>query len=429
MTRSNVTFAVLAVVSVCVGASRAGEWPGFLGPNRDAVSTEKNIAVKWPETGPKVLWTKDLGWGYGGAAVVDGEVFVLDRNPEEGDVLRVLDLNSGDEKWSFAYDAKGRLQHAGSRSTPSVDADNVYTVGGFGDVYCISRKTHKPVWSTNLNKAYAEGTNKWGIAQSPLLVDGKVIVTPTSPDSPGLVAFDKDTGKVVWESEKLGGDDYSSPILRTVEGVQGILIITHGNVTFVDPKTGKTTWQYGGYEVKFAIPAPTVLSDGQHIFVTGGYDGGSVMIRVTKKGDAYDTAEVFRLQEGCQLHPAIEHGGYLYMNCNENSFLKRDKRPERGLACLDPKTGKFVWKTGADPNFERGALMLVNDTLFIMDGETGTLHTARATSEGYREISRAKLLEGKGKEVWAPMSLANGLMIIRDQHQMKCLDLRENAAE
>ena len=30
---------------------------------------------------------------------------------------------------------------------------------------------------------------------------------------------------------------------------------------------------------------------------------------------------------------------------------------------------------------------------------------------------------GKGMEIWAPMALADGKLVLRDQRQMKCLDV------
>ena len=118
------------ILAVMVGVLSAGlswgDWPQYLGPDRNATSAEKGIARTWPEAGPKVLWTLPLGPGFGGAAVVDGKAYVLDRDGEKGDVMRCIGLETGQEEWSHAYDAPGKTSSHGSRSTPLVDGGFVY---------------------------------------------------------------------------------------------------------------------------------------------------------------------------------------------------------------------------------------------------------------------------------------------------------------
>ncbi len=420
---------VLLMALMLGSVVNAADWPGFLGVNRDAVSLDAKPVQPWGKEGPKVLWEGKVGPGFGGAAIAEGKVYLLDRILGEKDVLRCLDLKTGKELWKYAYDAPGRNSFNGSRSTPTVGKKHVYTVGGFGDVYCIDKTTHKMVWKMNVNKKYTKGKNNWGIAQSPLLYGSTLIVSSTHKSTPGLIALNKDTGVVVWESENFGGDDYSSPTIRTVQGVEGVMLITGRQLFFVNPKTGKTIWHFDGYSVKFAIPMPTVLSDGKHIYLTGGYSAGSVMITVEKQGSEYKISEKFRLEEGAQLHPAIEYNGYLYVNTNENAFLRKSGRDKRGLACLDPKTGKFKWKTGAKPNFHRGHVLRVKDRLVALDGELGNLHIVAASPDGYKELCKAKVLSDRSKKIWGPMAISDGLLVIRSQKEIKCVDLRSTATE
>jgi outer membrane protein assembly factor BamB len=97
-----------------------------MGPNGDGTSAEKGLLRAWPTDGPKVLWTFAMGPGYGGAAIRDGKVYVLDRVGQEKDILRCLDLGTGKEEWTFGYDAPGEVNHPGSRSTPAVTEKYVY---------------------------------------------------------------------------------------------------------------------------------------------------------------------------------------------------------------------------------------------------------------------------------------------------------------
>ena len=137
-------------VLVAVTTSVSGDWPQYLGPNRDATAQEKGLAREWPNAGLNVRWTYSLGPGFGGAAVSSGKVYVADRVAEQSDVLRCLDLVSGKQDWEYSYDATGRVGHSGGRCVPAVDGPLVYTSGQFGDLHCIDTRTRGRVWHRNI---------------------------------------------------------------------------------------------------------------------------------------------------------------------------------------------------------------------------------------------------------------------------------------
>ena len=137
---------IALIVTLSVACVFAADWPQYYGPNRDSTSTEKGLLRTWPKGGPTVLWTVPVGIGFGGPAVSGGKVYLLDRDDKVGDTLRCLDVATGRELWTFAYAGPARFDHPGSRSTPTVDGENVYTCGPRGDLYCVNTGTHKPVW-------------------------------------------------------------------------------------------------------------------------------------------------------------------------------------------------------------------------------------------------------------------------------------------
>ena len=140
--------AVLA--TLCVAGPFAADWPNYQGPKRDGTSSQEGVLRSWPKDGPKVLWSVPLGAGFGGPAVKDGKVFLLDRDEAVGDTLRVYDIATGKELWAFAYDAPGRFMFNGSRTTPTIDGTLVYTVGPLGDLHAIDTVSHKVVWHKNI---------------------------------------------------------------------------------------------------------------------------------------------------------------------------------------------------------------------------------------------------------------------------------------
>lgn len=410
-----------AMVLIPASAGIAADWPGFLGPERDGTSPETGLMREWPESGPDVLWTKSLGEGFGAPSVIDGEAFVLDRVDNQQDVLRCFDLETGEEKWSFGYDAPGRLSYNGSRSTPQVTDTHVFTVGPFGDVYCVSRETHQPVWNKSLQTDFNGPPPNWGFSQSPLLYKNLVIVAPMSAEA-GVVALNRENGDVVWKSGDIGGDAYTSPMLYEFGGVEQVLMLTKSQLAAFAPETGEVLWSHGDEYSRIPIPSPAKIADNR-LFVTGGYDAGSMIIEVTKDGDAWKAEVVKRIPEhGAQIHQVTLHEGHLYANFNTNENLRRD--PD-GLVCMN-LDGDIVWQTKGEPDFNRGGFIIADGLIIALGGEDGVLRLIEATAEKYNELSSFKAFEAgnrRGNNIWAPLVLSDGKLLIRDQSQLKCLNV------
>jgi outer membrane protein assembly factor BamB len=391
----------------------ATDWPQYLGPNRNAVSTETGIKRTWPTEGPEVLWTVQLGEGYGGAAVSKGVVYLLDRDGESGDVLRAFDLISGKQNWTFAYDAPGVLDRGGSRSVPAIDGNYIYACGPFGHFHCVDIRTHKAVWAKNVWTDYSsEDLPRWGIAQNPLIY-GDLVILASQTQKTGLVAYDKSTGEEKWASPALPGKaGYVSPKIVTLEGEDHVVMISaDGAVMGLEPQTGKQIWSYSGWQCKIPVPNVTEIGDGR-IFITGGYRAGSAMIRVEKKSGSFVVSEEFKTDEfGTHVHPAILHDGHLYGHCSTNET--RD-----GLMCLS-LDGKVKWETGRNPLFDKGGFILVDGLFLSVDGNKGWLYLIEPSPDGFKELSKAKLLDTI--TCWAPLALSDGKLLIRDQKQMKCV--------
>jgi len=416
MKTNTILVAIILMVAAC---SSLADWPQYLGPDRNAISPEKGLLRSWPADGPKVLWTISLGAGYGGAAVSEGKVYVLDRDGNDKDVLRCLDLLTGKEQWSYEYDAPGRVQHPGSRSTPAIDGNYIYTCGSFGDLYCFDKNTHKPVWNKNIWKDFDDGNvPRWAISQNPLIY-GETVIAASQTSKAGVVSYDKLTGQVKWASSALpGGVGYVSPKIVKIDGNDNLVMITAGSrgggggaVIGMDPGSGKQLWIYEGWSCQIPIANVTEIGDGR-LFVTGGYKAGSAMIKVEKKGDSYAVTEVYKTADfGTHVHPAILYKGHLYAHCTTNT--RRD-----GMVCMD-LDGNVKWKTGRSPVFDKGGFILADGLILSVDGQKGILYLIEPDPAGYKELASAKLLDTN--ECWGELALVDGKLLIRDQKQMRCV--------
>jgi len=413
---------IALMVILFVACAVAADWPGYLGPKRDSTSTEKGLLRSWPKEGPKILWTAPVGIGYGGPVVSGGKVYLLDRDDKVGDKLRCLDLSSGKELWSFAYDAPGSFSHPGSRSTPVVDGNNVYTCGPLGDLYCINTATQKPVWNKNIWKDFGGGQlPRWAITQNPLIYGMSLIVAPQTPQA-SVVAYDKMTGALKWKSPVLsGGVGYVSPSIVKIGGADHLVMImagmgfgrnaSGGSVNGLDPLSGKVLWTYGNWQC--GIPVPHAVDAGEgRVLITGGYSAGAAMIKVQKKEEgSYGVTELFKTVDfGAHTQPPVLYKDHFYAQYTIN------ERSD-GLVCMG-MDGRIKWKTGDAPPFVRGGSILADDLLLSTDGNK-MLYLIEPDPAGFKPLASAELLE-QG-ENWNPIALVDGNLLIRDQKNLKCL--------
>lgn len=397
-------------------AAKMPGWSQFLGPRRDGVQPDAKITEKWPVDGPKTLWTVEIGEGFGGASIRDGEVYLADRQDDERDVMRCFDLSSGKELWSATEVIKGRVSYNGSRSVPAVTKDHVISTNLLGWVYAFSRGEKKLAWKKSLPQEYSASMGGFGFAHSALVYKGSVIFAPCSKKA-GLIALSEKTGKELWKTEAIEGAGYASPILASIGGEDQVLTLTNKGLFAHNPGNGKLLWAYQGYRCSTPIPAPTVLNDGR-VFLTGGYKAGSTMISVKKSGEKYEIKETFRIDfRGSQIHPAIFYKNHLYANFNFNANIKR--RPD-GLVCMD-LDGKLKWQTKKDPHIGRGNFILLGDKLLTLGGDDGVLRLVEANSNKYIELGSAKVFSSK--QMWAPMAFSKGKLVLRSQKELKCLEL------
>ncbi|MGB7157788.1 MAG: PQQ-binding-like beta-propeller repeat protein [Tepidisphaeraceae bacterium] len=356
------------------------------------------------------MWSIDVGTGFGGAAIVGGKVFLLDRKGNEADVFRVLDLKTGRSLWEQSYAAPGfRGGYPGSRGTPTVVENRAYTVGVMGHVHCFDFTEKKVIWGKSLAKDFGARPGGWGFAQSPL-VAGDVIVVSAAGGRNGLVALNKNTGETAWKTPSFGDTDaYTSPMLVTIADQEQIVMWHKGSLAAFNPRDGARLWSYE-WRTNRPIPQPVPLSDGR-FFLTIGYGGGCSMIRVSKSNrGAWSVAELFQDERsGSKVPPALLYDGHIYTNSDDN---------QRGLQCLDAD-GNVKWETGRRPSFALGSMIIADGVIFIVSGGSGELVMAEASPKRYKELGRAKVLSGP--DLFAPLALSEGMLVLRDQAQMKCV--------
>ncbi|UCG56967.1 MAG: PQQ-like beta-propeller repeat protein [Phycisphaerales bacterium] len=398
-----------------VPADLPGSWPRFRGANFDAISTDDvPLTRNWPAEGPRVLWSVDLGEGYAGAAVLAGRVYVLDYDQENrADAIRCLSLASGKEIWRYFYPVKVKRLHGMSRTVPAVTDKYVVTLGPKCHVTCLDSATGEFRWLLDLVRDFGAKVPSWYAGQCPLIDDGKAIIAVGGQSL--IMAVDCGTGEIAWQGPNPNGwtMTHSSIVPMTFAGVRMYVYCASGGVVGVSDQNGSILWEYPDWKIRIAnVPTPLAIGDGR-IFLSGGYNAGSMMLQLTQQDDLIQPESVFRLEPevfGAEQQTPILYDGHIY-----------GVRPDGQLTCLDLE-GNVVWSSTSAHKFGLGPYTIANGLIYVMNDD-GLLTLAQATPTGYVQLAEAKVLAGP--ESWGPMAVVSGRLIVRDLNRMVCLAITD----
>lgn len=416
------------------------DWNDFLGPERNGKSQEKIEIAPWRNTGPPVVWHKKIGTSYGAPTIADGRLFIFARH---GDMARLtcLESNTGMEIWRFEYPTDYEDMYGynnGPRSCPVVDGERVYIFGVQGKLHCLNVSDGNLLWKVDTAARYNVVQNFFGTASTPI-VEGDLLIaqiggsppgTPKNiwasngnppPGGTGIVAFNKQTGEVVYEiSDELAS--YASPITATIDGRRWGFMFARGGLVGFEPATGKLDFHYPWRcpRIESVNASNPVVAD-DLVFISESYEIGSSVLRVYPGGYKVVWKDSPRRRDqSMRLHwnTAIHHEGYLYACSNRHASGAE-------LRCVEFKTGKVVWGQRVD---ERASLLWVNNH-FIYLGEYGRLMLLKCTPEKMEIISEAVPRDENGRQfieypAWSAPALSNGLLYIRGKDRLVCFNLR-----
>jgi len=391
-----------------------GFWPRFRGPNQDGKSTETGLLKKWPEGGPKMIWSVDgLGSGYSSVAVADGAIYTTGMVNRQG-VLFAFDMD-GRLKWKTTYGPEWRKSMPGVRSTPTVDGDRVYVISGLGEVFCYETKTGRQIWTVDAFNKFGGKYGIWGIAESPLIDGDNIICTPGGSRAT-VVALNKMTGQTVWTCLVEGERHcYCSPILIERGPNRIIVTITDEFVLGIDARTGKLLWkdsqkdQFG--HNKQINPVSPIHHDGA-VYATSGYDDGGALLALSDDGTGFKRKWVDTTLD-CHHGGVVFVDGYIYgANWRNNG--------DGSWCCLDWNTGKVMYETHWQC---KGAITYADGMLYCYEEKGGNLALVRATPEKFDVVSSFKVPLGDGRH-WAHPVVCGGRLYVRHGDVLMAYDIK-----
>lgn len=402
-------FVITSLVSSSIERAECGEWPQILGPNRNGIAQDEQLADKWPAGGPKKIWNAEIGSGFAGVSIAN-DIAVLFHRVENQDILAAYNSKTGDPLWNRPFRSTFQPDVGddnGPRANPTIRDGAIFAYSAQGKLYCVDLKTGEKRWERNTHKDFGASAGYFGAGSAPLVEGNLVIVNVGgSKMKAGIVAFHVDSGDTAWTAIS-DQASYSAPVAVTLDGTRHVLCITRLNFVSLDPATGKERFQ-----TPFGQPGPTVnaacpLVSDNHVLLTASYGIGAQWLKLAPKNvDVVWSDDILSSQYST---PILFDGAVIGV----------DGRQDLGtstLKCFDPETRKEFW---SKPNQKYSTLIAADGKLFVMQTD-GVLKMLRLSKTRYEELGSASLLSGTTR---ALPSLAGGLFYVRNEKTLICIDL------
>jgi outer membrane protein assembly factor BamB len=428
----------------------ADDWPQFRGPDRSGISKEKRLMKEWPKAGPKLDWVyKDAGIGFSSFSVAKGVVYTIGTDlkiievKEKVDDKEVLvkkaiindeyviaiDEKTGKEKWRQkigpVFVLKGNQWGDGPRSTPTIDGNYLYALGGQGILVCVDLAKQMEVWRKDFVKdldgeMMHVGGDHWGYSESPL-VDGKHVICTPGGAKGTVAALDKTNGNVIWRSKGLTNHaPYSSMVVTEIHGVRQYIQNSYlndnnketGFISGIEAATGKVLWSEPICGQSYAI-ATTPIVKGNQVYMSCGYGGGCKLYEINKD---WTTKDVFAKK--WQKKFKNTHGGVIEIDGNLYGHSET-----KMWVCQDWKTGEVKWDERFKVECVSGAITWAEGMLYLLadDGTVALIPTDPGEFKlvsSFKMAERSKLPEiipaHRAANVWAHPVVANGHLYVRD---------------
>ena len=399
----------------------AGDWAEWRGPNRDGISPEKNLPVKWSPAGENLAWKAP----YGGrsAPIVMGDRLYLQNSAGKGETLqeRVMCFNADTGKllWEHRFNIylsdvpPHRVGWASPVGDPSTG--NIYAFGVGGNLIGLNRDG-KVLWERSLGEDFGLLTTHGGRTVSPIIDDDLVIVSGVTfqwgqhgRGAHRFMAFDKKTGETVYVSAPGGrpyDTTYAPPIIANVNGMRLLIQgASDGVVHAIKPQTGEPVWKYEiskrGLNTGVVLAGNTAILTHSEENLDSNEMGMMVAVDATAKGDIKKEQikwTVYGWQGGFSS-PVID-GDRLYQVDNGAN-----------IAAFDVNTGKQLWLQNLG-TIQKASPVLADGKLYV-GTENGKFFILKPSATGCEILDQDQLgTEAQPEAIIASAAVSNGRIFV-----------------
>jgi outer membrane protein assembly factor BamB len=386
-----------AVRMLEVSGEGAKYWPRWRGPSGQGVVLGKAYPDRWSSTSG-VKWSTPVPGEGNSSPIVWGDRLFLTTAYDEGARLTMLAYrrSDGTKLWETAIPQEGRervhAKNGYASATPTTDGERVYASFGRHGLVAFDFNG-RIVW----HRKFGPINNYHGPAGSPILYKDRIFLYQDHEPSEGqrafVAAFDRQTGRTLWQTERGETVGWGTPIVVRVGDHDELVVNGQRRVTAYDPDAGRELWSVRGntFEV---IPTP-VVGHGL-VFCSSGRAGPTLAIRPGGRGDVTASHVAWSTPKGSPFVPSgIVHDGLLYLVNDMQSILTVYDAASGSLA-YQGRLGAAVREGfSASPVLVNGKLFFTNDegeTFVVQAGrEFKLLHT---NTLGERTLASPAIVDG-----------------------------------
>ena len=399
---------LLAGLALAATVAGSADWPQWRGPARDG-----RAAVAPRASFPEKLtpaWTVVVGEGHASPVVVGGRVFAFAREGED-EVVQALDLATGRRLWRDASAAPYAMNSAaashgeGPKATPAVADGRVFTFGISGVLTALDAASGRVAWRKTFEKQHGASFPLYGVAQSPVVDAGKVIVHVGGPGDGALTAFDAASGAVVW-AWKGDGPAYASPLVATIGGVRQVVTFSQSFLVGLSADRGQRLWQIP-FTTSWEQNAVTPIVSGDTV-VYSGLDHPLRAIRVARGASGWTTTAVWENADvASYMNTPVLEAGRLY-------GLSHRKRGQ--FFCIDAASGRTLWLSEGRQG-ENAAIVSAADAIFALTTDSELL-VLRGKGDSFAPARRYRVAESP---TWAHPVVTGEGVLVKDRTKLSYL--------
>ena len=385
----------------------AQEWTRFRGPNGSGISQAKSIPTRW--TAADYQWQVSLpGSGYSSPVIWGDRLFLTlaDDNSDTRSLI-CIDTSNGKIHWKHGFaDAAYTIHQLNSRvsATPALDAQRLYVLWGTDQELIAQALTHdgKLVWTQSLGPY----KSLHGIASSPIVHEGQLLVANDQDKSSSLMALNAATGEEVWSLSRQTTANYSTPCLFTNSDRSTEVIFSSRDkgLSAVDVASGKIAWELAVFQSHVAVASP-VVADNYIVGVSGGVGVPEELVTIQLQSQKpARPLELYRIEQAAPFVPTpLVHQGMLFSVSDEGVAMS-----------IDLASGKLHWKQRLQHKFYSSPIC-INGKLYIAatDGEVLVLEA----SNRFHVLARNRLADG----MQATPAVADNRLFLRTFTSLICI--------
>jgi len=386
-------------------AMAAENWPEWRGPRGDGSSNDPAVPVEW-SVEEDIAWKTELpGTGHASPIIWDDRIYTVAAIEETGErLLLCLDRNDGAILWKKValespFEGIHRLNSRAS-STPATDGERVFV--SFLDQDEMYVAAHdmdgKKLWDARPGGF----SSKHGYCSSPILWKDTVIVNGDHDGDGYIVALDQSTGEEVWKTMRPNNTrSYCTPIIRTIDGRDQLILSGTKCVASYDPNNGEQHWIIDGPTEQF-VASLVYNPDENLLFMTSGFPQKHMLaIRPDGSGNVTKTHIAWRETVGASYVPSPIAVGPYFLVVADNGVA----------SCFVARTGERLWRERL-PGGHSPSLITANGLAYFLSDE-GIMTVIKPGKE-FEIVAQNEL----GEKTSASPAVYDGQLFLRGERHL-----------